>query len=100
MTVDSATALAILAMGIATYATRIAGFWLVRHVNLPARAMTALDAVPGAILMAVITPMIFTTGPAETLAAAITALAAMRLPLLGVAAVGVVAVVLLRLAIG
>ena len=100
MTLDIATAIAILAMGIATYATRVAGFWLVRHVNLSTRAMTALDAVPGAILMAVITPMVFTTGPAETVAAIITAFAAFRLPLLGVAAVGVIAVVLLRLAIG
>lgn len=100
MSMSLPTVIAIFAMAIATYATRIAGFWIVKHVTLSKRMTTALDAVPGAILMAVIAPMILTTGIAESIAAAITALAAMRLPLLAVAAVGVASVVVLRIAIG
>ena len=49
-----------------------------------------------AVLTAVIAPTALATGPAETIAAAITALAALRLPLLAVIAVGVVSVVALR----
>jgi uncharacterized membrane protein len=50
--------------------------------------------------MAVIAPMVLTQGPAETAASAITVLAAMRLPLLGAVAVGVVSVVALRHLLG
>jgi uncharacterized membrane protein len=48
------------------------------------------------VLVAVIAPTALTTGWAEAFAAAITALAAFRLPLLGTVFVGVASVVLLR----
>jgi uncharacterized membrane protein len=48
------------------------------------------------VLVAVIAPTALTTGWAETVAAAITMVAATRLPLLATVAVGVVSVVLLR----
>ena len=57
----------------------------------------AFDAIPPAVLIAVIAPSAMATGWAETAAAAVTALAATRLPLLGVVAVGVVAVVGFRM---
>jgi uncharacterized membrane protein len=50
--------------------------------------------------MAVVAPVAFATGPAESLAALITAFAAFRLPLVAAVAVGVAAVVALRLALG
>lgn len=93
MILDPQNLLAILGMAIATYATRIAGLALAGRLDLSPRAQAAFDAIPPAVLVAVIAPSALATGWAETAAAAIAALAATRLPLLGVVAVGVVAVV-------
>ncbi|AXS42672.1 AzlD domain-containing protein [Breoghania sp. L-A4] len=98
--VDPHTLAAILAMGVATYATRLAGLVLVRHIPATGRVKAALEAVPAAVLMAVIAPVAIATGPAETIAAALCALAATRLPLIVVVAIGVASVVGLRMALG
>ena len=91
------TLLAILGMGVATYLTRLSGFYLLRGLNLSGPMKAALDALPPAVLMAVIAPMILATGLAETIAAAITAVAAFfRLPLAVTIVVGIVSVVALR----
>jgi uncharacterized membrane protein len=96
----SATILAIIGMALATYATRASGLYLMRGVVVKGRLKAALDALPPAILMAVIAPTILTTGVAETSAAALTAVAAvMRFPLVVTALIGVVSVVALRLVI-
>ena len=69
-----------------------------RGVVVKGRLKAALDALPPAILMAVIAPTILTTGIAETIAAALTATAAfMRLPLVVTVLIGVISVVLLRM---
>jgi uncharacterized membrane protein len=92
------TLLAIIGMGLATYSTRLSGLLLMRGVVVQGRLKAALDAAPPAVLMAVITPTVFMTGKAETLAAIATALAAyLRLPLLLVITIGMVSVVGLRL---
>jgi uncharacterized membrane protein len=93
MTIDTLNLVAILGMATVTYATRIAGLALAGRLDLSPRAQAAFDAIPPAVLIAVIAPSALATGWAETAAAALTALAATRLPLLGVVAVGVVAVV-------
>ena len=91
------TLLAIIGMGVATYLTRLSGFYLLRGLNLSGPMKAALDALPPAVLMAVIAPMILDTGLAETIAAAITAVAAFfRLPLAVTIVVGIVSVVALR----
>lgn len=100
MSLDPRTMAAILAMAAITYATRIAGIFLVGRLSLSGRAKAAFEAIPAAVLVAVIAPAMLATGPAETLAAAATAVAATRLPLLATVAVGVLAVVALRLALG
>ncbi len=98
MSLDPITLLAIFGMALATYATRLGGLYLMRGVAMTGRIKTALDALPPAILMAVIAPTILATGIAETIAAAITASAALlRLPLVAVILTGVVSVVLLRM---
>ena len=90
--------LAIIGMGIATYLTRLSGFYLLRGLNLTYRSKAALDALPPAVLMAVIAPVILTTGWAESIAAAITAFAAFfRLPLTLTIVIGIVSVVVLRM---
>jgi uncharacterized membrane protein len=96
MNVDPVTLAAIAAMGVVTYMTRIAGFFIADRLALTGRAKAAFDAIPPAVLVAVIAPSALATGWAETLAALVTALVATRLPLLGTIAVGVVTVVVLR----
>ena len=96
MSLDTITLLAILAMAVVTYFTRIAGLFVADRLVLTGRAKAAFDAIPPAVLVSVIAPTALTTGWAEAIAAAVTAVLAFRLPLLGTVAVGVVAVVVLR----
>ncbi|MFN3670582.1 MAG: AzlD family protein [Bosea sp. (in: a-proteobacteria)] len=96
MTLDPNTLLAILGMAFVTYLTRVAGLALAGRLSPSPRAQAAFDAIPPAVLVAVIAPSALATGWAETGAALLAALAATRLPLLAVVAVGVVAVVALR----
>ncbi len=96
MTLDPHNLLAILGMALATYATRLAGLALAGRLQLSPRAQAAFDAIPPAVLVAVIAPSALATGWPETVAALLAALAATRLPLLGVVVVGVAAVVALR----
>ncbi len=100
MSIDPATFAAILAMALVTYATRIAGIGVAGRFVPSGRAAAAFEAIPPAVLIAVIAPTLLATGRAETLAALATAIAATRLPLLGTVAVGVVSVVLLRTWLG
>ena len=96
----TANIVAIFGMALATFATRASGLYLMRGVVVTGRLKAALDALPPAILMAVIAPTILTTGVAESTAAVITAGAAvMRLPLVLVVIIGVVSVVLLRMVV-
>lgn len=96
MRLDPTTVIAILGMAVVTYLTRIAGLYFAGHLRLSGRTKAAFDAIPPAVLIAVIAPSALATGWRETLAAAIAALAATRLPLLAVVGVGVAAVVVLR----
>ena len=96
MNVDPMTLAAIVAMAVVTYFTRIAGLYVADHLALSGRAKAAFDAIPPAVLVAVIAPSALATGWPETVAALIAAVAATRLPLLATVAVGVVAVVKLR----
>lgn len=96
MNIDPTTFLAILAMAVATYVTRIAGLFVADRLVLSGRAQAAFNAIPPAVLVAVIAPTALTTGWAEAIATLITALVATRLPLLATILVGVVSVVLLR----
>lgn len=98
MSLNPQVLLAILAMALATYSTRVSGLYLMRGVAVTGRVKAALDALPPAILMALIAPTILATGVAETIAAVLTAAAAlMRLPLIVTIMIGVISVVLLRM---
>ncbi|KQO75346.1 AzlD domain-containing protein [Rhizobium sp. Leaf262] len=96
MSVDVDTLLAIFAMAIATLVTRVGGLVLVRHVQMTERGKRVLNAVPPAVLMAVVAPTALASGLAETIACAATAFAATRLSLLPAATIGVVTVAALR----
>ncbi len=94
--IDPLALAAILGMAAVTYLTRLGGWLAIRRMALRGRARAGLEAVPGAVLAAVITPAVLTTGPAETIAAAVTVLAALRLPQLAAVVAGVASVVVLR----
>ena len=76
--------------------TAIAGFLMASRLALKGRAKAAFDAIPPAVLFALVAPMALTHGWPETLAALSAGLAATRLPLLGVIVVGVGMVIVLR----
>lgn len=96
MSIDTTTLAAILAMAAVTYLTRIAGLFVAGRLAPQGRAKTAFDAIPPAVLVAVIAPTALATGWAESLAAIVTIVAAARLPILATVAVGVIAVVAFR----
>ncbi len=91
--------LTILGMAAATYATRIGGYLLMRNRTLGPRMSAALNAVPPAILTAVIAPSVLSAGWPEAIAGVATAAAAFRLPLLATIAIGVGTLVLARMAL-
>lgn len=93
---DIPTVTAILGMALVTWATRMTGYALARRIVIAGRAKAALEAMPPAILTAIIAPMAFSEGIPEAAAAAVTVLAALRLPTLVAVVAGVVTVVLLR----
>jgi uncharacterized membrane protein len=96
MTIDGTHLAAILAMALATYGTRVGGLWLAR-IFRPGRAtQAALDAVPVAVLTAVIAPALARGGLADAGAAVVTVAAACTLPLLPAVVAGVVTAVVLR----
>ncbi len=96
MSVDFTTLVAILAMAAATVLTRLSGLVLIRHVSLEGSRRKAIESIPPAVLMAVVAPTAFATGIAETVACAVTAFAALRLPMLVSVALGVACVAILR----
>ena len=99
MIADPMAVLLILALGVATYGTRIAGHLVLsRFEKLDPRVEAALDAVPAAVITALAAPMVLATGYAETVAAAVTILVALRLPILPTLLIAAVTVSLLRAA--
>lgn len=100
MSLDPTTLLAILGMALVTYACRLTGLLIGGRLALTGRAKAALDAIPPAVLTAVIAPTLLATGWPETVAGLLTIAAAMRFSLLGVIATGVASIVALRLISG
>lgn len=99
MKVELLNLLAIGLMALATYATRVSGLFVAGWIPQRGRARAALDAVPAAVLIAVIAPSA-TAGPAEMIAAAVTVLCALRLPLIATIVISVVTVVITRHLLG
>lgn len=99
MSVSLATLIALLAMTLATYATRITGFLIGDLLASAGPVRRALDALPMAVLTAVITPAVL-SGRAEMVAGVVTVLAATRLPLIVTIFVGMAAVAVMRMVFG
>jgi uncharacterized membrane protein len=97
MTVEFHTLLAIVAMGLATFATRLAGYWLLQGRSVTGRLKVAMDAVPAAILVSVIAPNVFLGGDANMMGGAAALLSALlRQPLLMTIFIGCSSVACLR----
>lgn len=69
MTADAL--IAILLMGVATYGTRAAGFWLASRTTPGPFLRAWLEHLPGAVFAALVAPMVVAAGPAGWLAAAV-----------------------------
>jgi uncharacterized membrane protein len=91
--------IAIMAMTAVTYLTRITGILIGHRLPVDGRARRALDALPIAVLTAVIAPAV-TSGPAEMIAGIATVLAVTRLPLIAAIALGSATVVVCRTVFG
>ncbi|KAA0583391.1 hypothetical protein FZ983_01875 [Azospirillum sp. B21] len=85
----------VLGGALVTWMTRIGGPWLVARVRLGPAANAALEATPGAVLVALVAPAALSR-PSDALAAAFVCLIARRVPMVVAVAAGVAAVVLLR----
>lgn len=57
-----ATYVAIFAMVLATYPMRVGGFWLMAHVPLTPRVRRILEALPGAVIVATVLPILAREG--------------------------------------
>lgn len=91
----------IVTLGLITYATRIGGHLILsRFDRLNPRVEAALDAVPAAVMTAIVAPMALVTGPLESIAAAIAIIAALRLSMHATLILGVGSLVVMRLLFG
>src|SRR3990167_8357976 len=94
---NTETAAVIFGMAVVTYLTRISGFYLISRVKVSGRLEAFLNAIPGAVLVSIVAPVVLASGPAESVASLATGLTAWKsrsLPLAMI--VGIVVVWLLR----
>lgn len=99
MSADVTAYVVIVALGLATYGLRIGGYLLLaRFERLNPRVEAALDAVPAAVITAIVAPVAVATGVAETIATLLTIGAALRFPVIPTLVVAALSVSLLRAA--
>ena len=95
---DALTVGTILAMAAVTYATRAGGFWLSTKLTLSGRLERTLHAIPGAVLVSLVSPQIVDGGLAAAVASVGTIAVAVRTRnLLAAVVTGALLVSLLRL---
>lgn len=83
-------------MAVATVATRLAGLFFPAGFARRGRLQSAFEAMPVAVLAAIVAPTMLATGWPEALASLLVVLAARRLPLLAVVAIGILAAAAFR----
>lgn len=96
MTIELDHLMIILGMALVTYLTRIIGYWWIGQRPMEPWLSDVLEAVPGAVLVAVIAPAILAQGWAGAIAGAVTIIAAWRLPLLAVVTIAVLVAAIAR----
>lgn len=91
--------LLVLLAGLITYGTRVAGHLVLRRLDaIPPRLDAALNAVPPAMLVTIVTPVFVDGGWLERLVIAGSGLLSLRLSVLSTVIVGTAAIALLRAA--
>jgi uncharacterized membrane protein len=94
----SEVALTIAGMAVVTYLTRAGGFWLMSYLPSSPRLEAWLRALPGALLVALVTPTLTREGPTGIVAAGAAILVAIRTKnTLAAMLAGLVTIVALRL---
>jgi len=94
---DAGLTLLILTAALMAFLTRVGGHLiLVRFTPLPPRVEAALEAVPIAVLGALIAPAILLGGPAELVASIVAGVVALRASTIWVIVCGIVVLVVLR----
>lgn len=78
MTTDGVALVTIVGMGIVTYATRAGGIWAIQRVDISDRIESALEVLPGAILISLVAPVVVFGGVPEWVAALAVLLVANR----------------------
>jgi uncharacterized membrane protein len=96
-TFDTAAVIAILGMGIVTYATRAGGFWLMGYVTLSPRLERFLRQTAGGVLVAIVVAAVVKGDPAmwAGLAAAIGIMIAIRKSMTAIS-IGMIVAVAIR----
>ncbi|MHC8381269.1 AzlD family protein [Pseudomonas sp. LB3P14] len=94
--ISAASLLTILGMALATYATRVLGFLLLRNRKLSPRAKAVMDVAPGCVLISAIAPHFVSPHPEELFALGVTLLASWKLPMLLTVASGVASLAVLK----
>ncbi|MBL4647222.1 MAG: hypothetical protein COA52_04360 [Hyphomicrobiales bacterium] len=90
----------IAALAVLTYATRFGGYIILsRFKNIHPRVEAALDAVPAAVIAAIVAPSVILSGAPEIIAAVFAVALSYRFSMLGVVAASTLLVALLRLVI-
>lgn len=85
--------LVIIAAGALTYLTRVGGYLVISMFgSIPPRAAAALDAVPAAVLTAIVSPVLVSGGWPERIVIILCAVLSLRLPLIAVVVIGTVLV--------
>lgn len=74
MDVDTRLLFALLCMGLASFACRIAGFVLMGWINITPRLEAALKAMPLAVMIGIVTPAVAAGQPPEIAALAVVGL--------------------------
>ncbi|WP_417454618.1 AzlD family protein [Kiloniella sp.] len=93
----SDTIFLILACALATYTTRAGGHLILsRFGTTHYRLEAALEAVPTAVLTALVAPSLITNGPAEAIAVLVGGLVALRYPLVVSVLSGIICLIVLR----
>ncbi|MBT5873532.1 MAG: AzlD domain-containing protein [Candidatus Latescibacteria bacterium] len=91
----------IIAMAVATYATRAGGLWLLERFTPTPFVSACLSHLPGTLLISIAAPLVTDGGPAEWTAAFVTILIMGRTSnLLAAMTAGVMTVALLRTIVG
>ena len=69
--------IAILTMALATYLTRVSGYWLMGHIPMTRRVRRGLEVLPGAILASIIVPIVAKAGIVAVIAVLVAAVSMM-----------------------